>query len=198
MKTRILLLILLLLVISGNLSALGGGLTANILVQCIYFEELVKNEGILLGSLLYTSISCGVGYHFNVIPGILAPGIYGEAGGSFLTMLLNHKSSDEASEENINYGFFFVGIRAYNQFRFNSLFMQPFAGLRLFHEAGGYESKTAVCMNFGIQLEYKMICIEYALNIHLKNPSERVHSIGIGYSFSNNEIKRKDRRLSEE
>ena len=184
-KVIILFFVLLLLVMSGNLYALGE-LTFNTLIQFIYFEELVNKEGIFFGSLIYTSFSIGLGYHFNFVPDILAPGIYGEAGGSFLTMFFSNESARTESNKNYGYGFLILGIRLYNQFRFNSLYARPFTGLRLFHENNKNATKatrTAGCVNLGTQIIYKNFCIEYSLGIPFKYPSERAHSIGIGYSF---------------
>jgi len=178
-KINILFLILL-FIVSVNLYALGD-FTGNALIQFIYFEDIVKEKGILFGSFVYTSMTLGIGYHFNIVPDIFTPGIYGEAGFSFLTILFSHEGVE--SNTNSDYGFLILGIRLYNQFKSDFFCMRPFAGLRMFLESNKDKTRTVECVYFGMQLIYKKLIIEYSYNISYKYPSERVYNIGFGYNF---------------
>ncbi len=124
-----------------------------------FFFPLVEdtNPGLnVLSSLLLSSFSMGAGYHLNIIPDILSPGIYADIHISLLDMLFGSGNDDTLDDSIL---FFQTGIRFYNQFRLRSFDLLPFAGLH-FAFTDGFASGAkmfgllALNGNFGIEYSY--------------------------------------------
>jgi hypothetical protein len=202
MKFKMLLIVL--LIISGNIYSLEStereidNVTLNILYNINVFEN-IKNPGkSVLTSLLTSSISAGIGYHLNIIPYVLSPGIYIEGGLSVINIIyILSKMSDNDTEKNYNheiskdeyskkddgiYAYGFLGIRLYNQFGFRLIDIQPFIGFSAFLFTIDSVTTGIGCLNFGILFAYKMFCIEYGYHIPYNN-LKPIHRIGIGLHF---------------
>jgi hypothetical protein len=173
-------------------------MTFNLLYNFTVFEDISNPGESILTSLLTSSISVGTGYHLNVIPNILSPGIYVEGGLSAINLIyILSKMSENENENNYNNkisteddskydtkisAFGFIGIRLYNQFRFNLIDIQPFVGFSTFIFVIDSEVTGAGCFKFGILFAYNNFCIEYGYHIPY-NKLKPIHRIGIGFHF---------------
>ena len=153
----------------------NDNLTGNFGIGFFFPLDRSANVGSnILGSLLLSSISGGLGYHFNIIKNFLSPGIYGDIHFSLLS-LLNSTNDDKDKEENKTeevFIFFQAGIRLYNQFRLILFDIQPFIGIN-FALANNISSLSKM---FGILIAYENIGIEYSYHWTLLN-SDNVHRI---------------------
>jgi hypothetical protein len=115
-------------------------------------------ENILAAAFL-SSFTGGVGGYLNAVPDVFCPGIYVEAHITWLGFTYQKSYN----EENEDFVFFFVqfGARLFNQFRFESFDIQPFAGAN-FAFASHFNSGAVM---FGILAAYKSFGIEYSFHI---------------------------------
>jgi hypothetical protein len=150
-----------------------------------FLFPLNRNENIgnnILGSLLLSSVSGGLGYHLNIVQGIFSPGIYGDVHVSLLSLLTLFSSRDEDKENSEDYGkrgflFIQVGIRLYNQFKFGLFDIQPFIGLNLL-----LSDELGFLKAFGVLLAYKNFGIEYSLLFdHRNSIANSIHRIVFVY-----------------
>ena len=191
MKCRFLLIII--LVHSLNLYAqeeenyenpIINNLTLNILYNFFIFENINDPGKSVLTSLKTSSVSLGIGYHLNFIPNILSPGLYVEGGLSAVSLLWllfempNNNEEFDYEMKISSFGFF--GIRLYNQFRINSIDIQPFIGLNILGFIKNSETIGVGCINFGLLFAYNNICIEYSYYIPQNSDFKPIHRIGIG------------------
>ena len=140
----------------SNLS-LNGGLS-------IFFESEASPGGKVLEAVIFSSLTAGIGYHFNLIPHIFSPGIYGDIHVSLVSLLSGNSNDSDVSEiRDKGFSFFQLGIRIYNQFGFGDFDIQPFAGLNLM--AGNNNSMGLKL--FGILVAYKSFGIEYSYQLPL-------------------------------
>ena len=131
----------------------------------IFFEADSSVAEKVLESIILSSLTLGLGGHLNVIPYILAPGIYGDAHisiASLFDLMDEDKNSSYIREKSL---FFQVGLRLYNQFRFGPIDIQPFAGLNLM--AG--KKDTMGLKALGILVAYKNAGLEYSYQLPIKN-----------------------------
>jgi hypothetical protein len=148
----------------------SDNLTGNIGIDL--FFPLARNENAgynILASLLFSSLSRGLGYHFNIIQDVFSPGIYGDVHISWLS-LSNLASEDDKKDEKENKNeekelFIFIqaGLRLYNQFKVKYFDIQPFVGIS-FALANDISSAAKL---FGILIAYKDIGIEYSYHTPL-------------------------------
>ncbi|MDR2970391.1 MAG: hypothetical protein LBU83_00470, partial [Bacteroidales bacterium] len=61
----------------------SNNMTLAALINVFHFED--GNN--VWSALLTTSVSAGIGYHFNIIPNTFSPGIYVDAGVSLLQLI---------------------------------------------------------------------------------------------------------------
>jgi hypothetical protein len=191
--------LLILFIFSENIYAQeDNNLTINILYNITVFEDISNPSESLLTSLLTSSISAGIGYHLNVIPNIISPGIYIEGGLSifnFFYLFARTSENDNSSRnnneistnrDNVNdkgiYPFGFLGIRLYNQFRFHLIDIQPFIGFSAFTFIKDYATTGIGCLKLGILFAYNNFCIEYGYHIPYSN-IKPIHRIGIGLHY---------------
>lgn len=126
-----------------------------------FFWETAPDTGEKVAeALLLSSLTAGAGYHINLIPNIIAPGLYADFHISFLSFLGDRKDNDEEIFLNDSTLFFQVGLRLYNQFRFGPIDIQPFAGVNLFaapnDSIGLYLFGALVAINnIGIEYSYQ-------------------------------------------
>ena len=147
----------------SNIS-LNGGLS-------FFFESEATPGGKVLEAVLFSSLTAGIGYHFNIIPHIFSPGIYGDIHISLLSLLSGNSDDSDVSEiRDKGFSFFQLGIRIYNQFRFGNFDIQPFAGLNLM---GGNNNSTGLKL-FGILIAYKNFGIEYSYQLPLLNGKHKL------------------------
>ena len=140
----------------SNLS-LNGGIS-------FFFESEASTGGKILEALLFSSLTAGIGYHFNIIPHILSPGIYGDIHVSLLSLLFNNSDDEDVNEIRDNgFSFYQIGIRLYNQFRFGPFDIQPFFGLNLM--AGS--TNSTFLKAFGILIAFKNFGLEYSYQLPL-------------------------------
>ena len=162
-------------------SSMGDNLTANVFINFM-FLEYIKDPGVsILFSLITSTFSFGAGYHFNVIPHLFSPGIYGEGGIGLLTLLV---SNDDAEFSNAPF-FGFLGIRLYNQFRFGIIDIQPFFGLNF---VGGFSNSAGAFVgfyDFGVLAAVSKFGIEYGCYIPLTESGRHyigtMHRISFGF-----------------
>ncbi|MDR0320186.1 MAG: hypothetical protein LBI28_01650 [Treponema sp.] len=164
--------------------------SGNLSINLHFLTMLEENPGVLLlGALLTSTFSVGGGWHLNIIPHFLSPGIYAECGLSLLSLLTAEGNNDGANndakkinEEPLFFGS--IGIRLYNQFRYNIFIIQPFAG---FNFTGGFSSSDSIgglYNAFGILLAIDEISLEYSYNIPLLNNNMgTVHRFSLGLHF---------------
>lgn len=141
----------------------------------VFFEADASPSTQAAEAFLLSSLAIGAGYHFNIIPHILAPGIYGDIHFSFITLLQDDKDIDDKDR----FLFFQFGGRIYNQFRFGPLDIQPFAGLNLM-----VGDKDALGLKvFGILLAYKMLGFEYGYQLpvkaHMRSRERAIHRFAL-------------------
>jgi len=138
----------------------NDNLTANLGVSFLYPILGGNNIGDnILASLLFTSLSAGVGYHFNILKNIIAPGIYGDMHLGFLTLLFNNEYAEVAETD--DFVFVQTGIRLYNQFRFGYIDIQPFYGFNFLFAGPNFLG----FYKFGALFAYKKVGIEYSCHV---------------------------------
>jgi len=107
----------------------------------------------ILGSVLLSSFSFGMGFQDNIVENIFSPGIYGD----------------------FHFGDYFsqyqTGIRLYNQFRFDNLDLYPFIGLNSMY---GSFAQNLLGM-YGILVGYKRIGLEYSYQPIILNYSDLIN-----------------------
>ena len=159
-------------------SSIGDNLTANVFMNFMFFEEISDPGASILLSLLTSTFSAGIGYHFNIVPHLFSPGIYGEGGIGLLTLLLSNDNDDISTSS----FFGFLGIRLYNQFRFGIFDIQPFFGLNM---VGGFSNSSSASIgffDFGVLAAISKFGIEYGCYIPLTENGR--HYIGIMHRVS--------------
>ena len=159
MKRTIIVFILVAL-IAGMSFGLGGGGSDNFDLNAglsFFFESDLSAKEKALEALILTSVTCGVGYHFNLVPNIAAPGLYADIHLSLLSFLFNNSetSSGDALDDLL---FFQFGIRVYNNFTLGPLKLQPFFGINFFIVLGESQSLKT----FGILAAFKSFALEYS------------------------------------
>ena len=175
-------------------------LTANLGISFLVpVDTNLTGNDKFLNTFLLSSVSFGMGYHYNIIEGVLAPGIYGDVHLNALPaliMLFGAMSGYEVKgiddivphdekhwdERNV---FFLIqtGVRLYNQFRFELFDIQPFIGLNLM--SGSINAK--VFKTAGILFAYKNFGLEYSYLVpwdrHLNSTNSSIHRIVFNYHF---------------
>jgi hypothetical protein len=132
-----------------------------ITINLLDFDDAnVSSEVSLSIASSMLSISGGVGYHLNIIPNIVLPGIYVDVGLGYLGLF--HNTNDD---ESVGHGGVWAGIRLYNLFRFNSFEMQPFIGFTLY----GFSEISLPSTTYGILFAYKKFGLEYSFHMPLLN-----------------------------
>ena len=188
---RVILVLLIFLVIGGSLAfasnttddtdtsdipfipgifAYDSNWTGNFFLSFFSFPGLNPGETIL-SAILTSCLSIGLGYHLNIIPDILSPGIYGDVHLSWLMLLFNN-DEDDYNED----GFSFVqlGIRVYNNMRFGMINIQPFAGLT----AMFIGNHTIGVITLGFVLAFGNYGFEYSYIQHTN-----IHRVSFGIHF---------------
>ena len=131
--------------------------TANIGFGTMFPVDSDANVGEnILGSIILSTISAGIGYHLNIVKNIFSPGIYADLHIGLLSLL--YYDSDFTKEDQNGFFFFQTGIRLYNQFRLRFVDIQPFFGLNLIF---GFEDGMGL-FKYGILVSYKNFGIEYS------------------------------------
>ena len=141
-----------------------GNITGNIGLS-IFFEADASPVEKVLESIMLSSLALGVGGHINVIPYILAPGIYGDVHislGTLFDLADDKKDNSYIRDQSL---FLQAGLRLYNQFRLGPFDIQPFAGLNLMlgkHDSMGFKA-------LGLLLAFKNTGLEYSYHLPIKN-----------------------------
>jgi hypothetical protein len=118
----------------------------------------VNNEH---NALFFANFGGGIGYNLKIIPNLLMPGLYGDIGINPIMFLIKD------SEEEDRPVYMHFGIRLYNQFRFGSFDIEPFAGL----SAMVWTSKQKFGWKLaGIKMSYENFGIEYAYGLPFLDP----------------------------
>ena len=196
MKKLIVVLIVMFLVCHVSLAqadSLFGNdhFTANIFINFMLFDKIDGPGDKVLSSILTSTFSLGAGYHWNIVPHIISPGIYGEGGISLLTLLLSNSDDDKNNTTvahdaaNDNYFFGFLGIRLYNQFSFAFIDIQPFFGLNLTGGFSTLSSSSVGFYDFGVLAAFKRFGMEYGCYIPLteygRNNTGIMHRVSFGF-----------------
>lgn len=166
MKRLIIAFLLIFLLNYFPFAAENNNLTANIGVSTFIFKDTTVGTAIL-GSILFSYFTGGIGYHVNIIQNIFAPGIYGDLHLGVLSFLSNRR--EDYYEDN-SFLLYQGGIRLYNQFRFGLIDIQPFFGLNLLGSTAGKESEEKGLKLWGILAAYKNFGLEYSCQVPFKGP----------------------------
>ncbi len=160
----------------------NDNLTANIGLSMLFVADAAPAERIN-EVILFSSLAAGLGYHFNIVPHLIAPGIYGDVHISFGSLLQDEKKTNDFDSVKERDLFFQAGIRLYNQFRFGQFDMQPFAGINIM--AG--KANPIGLKSFGILMAYKNFGLEYGYILpiadDIKNTGAAMHRFAIMYHF---------------
>ena len=174
---KLIIVCIMLSLLGGLLSASESDyLTANVLITMLIPETEAKDSDKIVLAVLTLSFSGGLGVHFPVIPGIIAPGIYGDFGVSLISLLSN--------DDRPFFGW--IGGRLYNQFSFGPIDVQPFCGLNL---TGGFHHNDSWHINMksiGLLFAINKFCVEYSYQSLIKRgffESEGLHRLSVGYHF---------------
>jgi len=151
--------------------------TGNLFLNYAFFEEVRDPTSRALISFFTSSLSFGFGWHLNIIPHFLAPGIYAEAGISFLDLVAEGIRGDD--DELSSPWFGLAGIRLYNQFTYGKIALQPFAGITAIGEADADNPLGGGFKTFGILVAVSALGIEYSYGIPFSG-KEGVHRIAVG------------------
>jgi len=144
----------------------NDNLTANAGMSTFILTDTTVGAAIL-GSILLSYFTGGIGYHFNIVHNILAPGIYGDLHIGLLSFLSNN--NEDYYEDN-SFLLYQGGLRLYNQFRFGLIDIQPFFGLNLMGSIAGDASEERGLKLWGILMAYKNFGFEYSYQVPLKGP----------------------------
>ena len=144
-----------------------GGLTLNTGISMFFEEDSTPAER-AAEALFLSAIVVGGGYHFNIIPHILAPGFYADLHLSFISLLKDEDDIHDLSSAKNKTSFFQLGGRIYNQFRLGPIDIQPFFGLNLM--VGGDD--TYGLKMFGILVAFKMVGFEYSYQNPITKPMD--------------------------
>jgi len=180
-------LFLLIFQLSVSLSAIehtenekeNENLTMNIGIGFVYpIDDDWSVGGNILGSICFSSLYCGLGYHFSILPNIFMPGLYGEINFWLLPLLIQYLMDPDREIKDYDVDVMDGGIRIYNLFRFGSFDLSPFVGINMGFLRG-------FSMMYGSLLAYKNFGIEYSF---FKLYSSRIntdimHRIAIVYHF---------------
>jgi hypothetical protein len=124
-------------------------------------EDLSPAASLSIASLS-VSFSMGIGYHLDIIPHLLSPGIYGEFGMgylSFVAVLLNGNTEDDYEENPV--GGLWLGIRLFNRFSFGSFHIQPFIGVSTYFLSDMWLPVST----YGVLFAYKTYGLEYSFHL---------------------------------
>jgi hypothetical protein len=180
---KLLILFLLFVQLNISLSATdyteNENITLNIGISLFYpIEEDWPVAGNILGSIIFSSLYFGAGYHLSLLPNILMPGIYGEVNFWLLPLLIQYLLDSDLEIESSD--ILDIGIRLYNQFRFGLFDFQPFIGFNLSVLRG-------FSMIYGFLLAYNNFGIEYSfLELYpdqVYTDSRTMHRIAFVYHF---------------
>jgi hypothetical protein len=148
---------------------------------------LAESQYKIVTSILFSSLTGSFGYHFNIAPPVLSPGVYGDLHLCLLTLFLNSEEDDKEND-GIGYNSFQAGIRLYNKFRFSSFGfnVHPFIGLNLFYAQNSEEESMALGAKvFGVFAEFKKISLEYSYQHSIdKKYSHTVHRIAFLFNYN--------------
>ena len=168
-------------------SSLNTSINAGISTLFLAKPESLE-DSIPLHPLTFSSFLIGFGGQLRIIPHVLSPGLYGDIHISLLSMLITWLTDNAANKTDTNdFLFFQTGIRLYNQFTFNPVYIQPFFGLNLL---GVLAEKSAAnwYKAFGILIGYNKIGIEYSYQMpilhHINDPDRAIHRIAVVFRFS--------------
>ena len=184
MKQMILLFVLIALT-GGLLSALDGivavGVSTLFQGKSDAAEKKYDND-LPLHPLVFASVFAGFGGHWKIIPGLLAPGIYGDLHIGLLSLLFAGLLSEEDYEAKTNLPLIFqTGIRAYNEFSLGPFYLQPFAGLNLLGILAGNSVARGYGV-FGVLLGFNNFGVEYSFQTPLRrknNANRNIHRIAL-------------------
>jgi len=132
----------------------------------VIFEGDAAASDQVAEAIILSSFGVGMGFHVNLIPHVLAPGIYGDVHLSFGSLLSGDYKDHHHDSTKRRSSFIQVGGRLYNRFKFGSLDIQPFAGFNLM-TGGEYRLNLKT---FGILLAVRSTGMEYSYQLPLKVP----------------------------
>ena len=145
---------------SFNISPIG--------INLLDFDEnaLSPEEEMSIFSTML-SLTFGVGYHLNIIPNILTPGLYIDMGMGYLSIF----AGPDEEGDNTTFGGW-AGIRLYNRFRFNLIDVEPFIGFTLY----GFSNMGVPATTFGLLVAYNYLGVEYSFH-HPINNSDKIYYV---------------------
>ena len=157
---RFIIVFLMIAVITGLSFGQEDNLTANYGFS-FFWESESNNKG--GEALVSSSLMFGIGYHVNLIPYILSPGIYGDLHLSFVTFIVWCAQMAADIEPLAEPLLFQAGIRFYNQFKFGPVVLQPFIGLSYFKVV----DKSIGLKTFGALAAFGKYGVEYSYQVPL-------------------------------
>jgi hypothetical protein len=132
----------------------------------------------IFGSVLFSALHAGLGYHVPILRNIFMPGIYGEINLWLLPLLIQYILNPDSEIEDYDFSILDFGIRAYNLFRIGLFDFQPFIGINI-SILHGFSTM------YGVLLAYRNFGIEYTL-LHpqtddIYSATKSMHRIAIVY-----------------
>jgi hypothetical protein len=172
-------------ILNVSLSAIDytddGNISADIGISLLYpVNENWSMAGNIFGSVLFSSLHAGVGYHVPILRNIFMPGIYGEINLWLLPLIIQYLLNPDSEIEDYDLNILDFGIRVYSIFRISVFGFQPFIGFNIgiLHGFSTMYGFLLAHRNFGI--EYTLL---QPLPDNIYTGTKPIHRVAIVYHF---------------